>query len=235
MSRLVVLTFGLVAACATGVTSSGGTANDDEGGGASGGSSPTGGMGGQPSGGGIAGNPNGGAGGTPSGGGGIAGHPLWINEIHYDNDSSDTGEGIEVAGAAGLELSAYELVLYNGATSYDTHALSGTLPDQQNGYGVSWLSLPADGIQNGPSDAVALVVSATSEVLQFLSYEGTTTGSNGPASGLTSIDIGVAETATTPIGQSLQLTGSGTTYESFSWTGPVTATPGALNTGQTIP
>ena len=36
---------------------------------------------------------------------------LWINEVHYDNASSDVGEGVEIAGEAGVDLSGYSLSL----------------------------------------------------------------------------------------------------------------------------
>src|SRR5262249_6399341 len=55
----------------------------------------------------------------------------WINEFHYDNVGTDVGEFIEIAGAAGTNLSGYSLVLYNGdpasRQSYNTTALSGVI------------------------------------------------------------------------------------------------------------
>ena len=41
---------------------------------------------------------------------------VFINEIHYDNSGSDTGERIEVVATAGETLSSYRLYLYNGST-----------------------------------------------------------------------------------------------------------------------
>ncbi|GAB2696828.1 ExeM/NucH family extracellular endonuclease [Thalassiella azotivora] len=160
---------------------------------------------------------------------------VFINEIHYDNDGTDTGELVEVAGPAGTDLSGWSVVLYNGANGavYDTDALSGTLTNQQGGYGTVAVEYPSNGVQNGAPDGVALVGPAG--LVQFLSYEGTMTAASGPAAGQTSTDIGVAQGASTPVGSSLSLTGSGTTYGDFSWT--VTdggATPGAVNTGQTL-
>ncbi len=78
------------------------------------------------------------------------------------------------------------------------------------------------------------LVDAGGDLVQFLSYEGPMTATAGPAIGETSTDIGVAETATTPVGQSLQLTGEGTTYGDFTWTGPADDSPGSVNTGQTF-
>lgn len=81
--------------------------------------------------------------------------PIFINEIHYDNDGTDTGEGIEIAGPAGTDLTGWSLVLYRDVgTVYDTETLSGTIPDLCNG-GVLWF--PIAGIQNGSADGMALV------------------------------------------------------------------------------
>ena len=64
--------------------------------------------------------------------------PVFINEIHYDNTSTDIGEAIEIAGPTGTDLSGWSLVLYNGSNGepYTTTPLSGIIPDQQNGYGT---------------------------------------------------------------------------------------------------
>ncbi len=158
---------------------------------------------------------------------------VFINEIHYDNVGTDTGEAIEVAGPAGTNLAGWSLVLYNGANglSYNTTALSGTIPNQQSGLGTLSFSYPVDGIQNGSPDAIALVNGTT--VVQFLSYEGTFTAMNGLASGMLSVNIGVSETGTTPVGQSLRLSGTGCVYEDFTWNAAAANTFGAVNTGQT--
>jgi hypothetical protein len=163
------------------------------------------------------------------------GPAVFINEVHYDNTGTDTGEFIEIAGPAGTDLATYSIVLYNGATglSYDTDALSGTIPNQQNGFGTVSLSYPVNGIQNGSPDGIALVNGTT--VIQFLSYEGSFLATNGPASGMTSIDIGVSENGSELVGLSLQLQGTGTTYDDFTWAGPIANTQNAINTGQTFP
>ena len=163
-----------------------------------------------------------------------AGTP-WINELHYDNDGTDTGEGVEVAGMAGTDLSIYTLVLYNGANgqSYSpTTPLTGVIDDEGSGGGAVWF--PIANIQNGAPDGIALVNTVTNTVVQFLSYEGSFAATNGAAAGQTSVDIGVSETTSTPVGQSLQLIGTGDDYADFTWTGPVAASPGTLNAGQTF-
>ena len=156
---------------------------------------------------------------------------VWINEIHYDNASTDSGEAVEVAGAAGTNLSGWSLVGYNGngGSTYKTIALSGVIADQNGGMGT--LSFAAVGLQNGGPDGIALVDPAGNAV-QFLSYEGSFTATNGQASGQTSIDILVAETSSTPAGYSLQLSGSGSSYADFTWQAAATSTFGAVNSGQ---
>jgi hypothetical protein len=70
--------------------------------------------------------------------------------------------------------------------------------------------------------------------VQFISYEGSFTAVGGPAAGLTSTDIGVSESSSTPVGFSLQLTGTGSEAADFTWTSPTDDTPGAVNNGQTF-
>lgn len=55
------------------------------------------------------------------------------------------------------------------------------------------------------------------------------TAEDGAAVGMTSTDIGVAESGSTSVGASLQLTGTGTTYEDFDWQAGITATFGSIN------
>ncbi len=164
----------------------------------------------------------------------VTAQSVFVNEIHYDNASIDTGEAIEIAGRAGTDLSGWSLVLYNGngGVVYSTTNLSGSIPDQQDERGTLAFSYGQNGIQNGEPDGIALVNGAT--VVQFLSYEGSFMATDGPAAGLTSVDIGVEESPTTPVGVSLQLTGTGRTYEEFTWAEPTESTFGELNAGQTF-
>ncbi|MBE2221007.1 MAG: ExeM/NucH family extracellular endonuclease [Anaerolineae bacterium] len=164
-----------------------------------------------------------------------SGTSIFINEIHYDNDGADAGEAVEIAGPAGTDLAGWSVALYNGSATqlnvYDTIALAGVIADQQGGYGTLYFA--AVGMQNGAPDGLALVNPANT-VIQFLSYEGSFTAASGPAAGMTSVDIGVAEASTAPLGDSLQLTGSGTTYEDFAWASSQPNTFGAVNSGQSF-
>ena len=168
-----------------------------------------------------------------SGGADVAGFAppdatVFISEIHYDNAGTDAGEAIEVFGPAGTNLSSWSIVLYNGATGavYDTDPLAGLIPDEGDGYGTVFISYPSNGIQNGPTDGIALVNGTT--VMQFLSYEGSFTGVGGPANGLLSTDIGVSETGTEVLGGSLALAGTGSLYGELAWTSQTVHSFGSL-------
>lgn len=158
---------------------------------------------------------------------------VWINELHYDNTGTDVGEFVEVAGRAGERMNDWMLVAYDGTTGfwYAWIRLSGTIPSQQNGYGT--LSFSFANLQNGNADALALV-DPSGNVVQFLSYEGGMTASGGAANGKSSLDIGVSEPGTEAAGRSLQLGGTGSTYSQFFWQSSLVATPGAVNSGQTL-
>ncbi len=166
----------------------------------------------------------------------MASAEVFINEIHYDNSGSDTGERIEVVATGGESLGGYRIYLYNGATPasatyYDNDLLpAGSIVSCGGSVRVATLSYPANGIQNGASDGIALV-NGSGQLVQFLSYEGTITASNGPAAGRTSSNLPVSETEA-PANTSLQLGGTGTGYADFTWRSSATQTFGACNNAQ---
>ncbi len=143
-----------------------------------------------------------------------------INEFHYDNAGTDTGEAIELAGPAGTDLAGWDVILYNGATGavYNTRPLSGTMPAS----GFLALTYPSNGIQNGSPDGIVLV-DGSDQVVDALSYEGSFTAVGGPADGRLLEGIVAEEGSSTPAGQSLQLVDG-------TWTGPLASTFGAANT-----
>ncbi|MCA9236072.1 MAG: hypothetical protein KDA44_11410 [Planctomycetales bacterium] len=173
---------------------------------------------------------------------GDASGAIWINEIHYDNAGTDSGEFVELVVGPGMSISDATLYLYNGDDQqlYNSGSTfsggSFTLGSMSNGFSIYSLSLPVNGLQNGPSDGLALEVSGS--IVQFLSYEGSFTADGGPADGLTSVDIGVAESSSTVVGASLSLIGTGSAYADFTWAvtnvSSAGATPGGVNNGQTL-
>ena len=166
---------------------------------------------------------------------------VFINEIHYDDatSSGDTGERIEVVATAGETLSAYRIYLYNGSTpsaavTYDNDLVpAGSLVSCGASVRIATVSYPSNGIQNGPNDGIALV-NPSGQVVQFISYEGVITASNGPAAGRTSVNLPVSETGSDPAGRSLRLAGTGTGYANFSWQAAATASFGTCNAGQSF-
>ncbi|MCP4285047.1 MAG: VPLPA-CTERM sorting domain-containing protein [Gammaproteobacteria bacterium] len=162
----------------------------------------------------------------------VAATAVFLNEIHYDNEGGDTNEGVEIAGPSGLDLSDWQLLLYNGSRGniYGTHELSGTLPEMTEGFGL--LAFATPGLQNGP-DGFALV-NDLNEVVQFLSYEASFTATEGAASGLSSELIGAEESSSTSLSYSLQLTGSGRFYGDFQWNTPQMHSFDSINPGQSI-
>jgi DNA/RNA endonuclease G (NUC1) len=146
-----------------------------------------------------------------------------FSEIHYDPLGTDVGEALEIEGPAGTNLNGLDIVLYNGngGVVYNTIHLSGVIPATCGTRGVAVTTFPQDGLQNGSPDGFALVNTTSSTVVQFLSYEGSFTATNGPAIGLTSADIGVSETSD-GADQSLQLING-------EWKGPLAASFGGCN------
>jgi hypothetical protein len=113
-----------------------------------------------------------------------------ITEIHYDNTGTDANERVEITVPAGTNITGWNVILYNGSggVSYSTVLVSTGTLTTEGGFDIYVISYAPNGIQNGAPDGVALV-DASNTVLQFLSYEGAMTATNGPASGLTSTDI----------------------------------------------
>lgn len=164
---------------------------------------------------------------------------VFINEIHYDNDGADTGEGIEVVATAGESLSGYRIYRYNGSSPsaakvYGNDPLpAGSTIACGGNVRIAVLAYPSNGLQNGPNDGMALV-DGNGQVVQFLSYEGAITAVDGPAKGRTSLNLPVAESGATPVGHSLQLGGSGSGYADFGWNEAAAQTFGACNNGQSF-
>jgi hypothetical protein len=163
----------------------------------------------------------------------IKGDP-WINELHYDNKGADEDEQIEVCAPVTTNIKLYELALYNGANGkvYGTTKVLDE-PNTENVYQIiGCASFGIRPIQNGHPDGVALVESDTQKVVEFLSYEGSFTATDGPAAGTLSKDIGVSEKGQYDPGRSLQLQGTGTQASNFWWDGPLNASFGEINTKQ---
>jgi uncharacterized protein len=153
----------------------------------------------------------------------------FISEFHYDNTGTDAGEFVEVQVPPGASTAGWSIVLYNGATgvSYDTDALPALSPPAGGASEVAVIDYPANGIQNGSPDGIALV-DAANALVEFLSYEGTFAGVGGPADGVTSVDVGVSENGSGAVGNSLSKRLNPAT-ENYEWQGEAPNTTGTLN------
>lgn len=164
-----------------------------------------------------------------------SGQALWINEFHYDNTGTDVDEFVEIAAPESLtELASVRLTLYNGGDGKpygSSHLLSSFTPGESLN-GIRFYSKLIPGLQNGAPDGMSLDVSG--DVRQFISYEGLFSATGGPAVGRLSVDVGIAEPDTFPVGGSLSLTGIGGHDADFVWTQAGTASPGGVNPGQTV-
>ncbi|MBM6579138.1 endonuclease/exonuclease/phosphatase family protein [Microvirga sp. BT689] len=184
---------------------------------------------------------------------------VWINEFHYDNAGTDTGEFIEIAGLAGTDLTGWKIIAFNGngGAAYATLNLTGVIGNA-TGTGHGFFSFtaaqftPASGttpvtFQNGNTagtepDGFALVDN-NGNVVEFISYEGviSTTYNN---QSITSTNItngtgtGVFEDGTGAVGGSIQRQGTGDSSEDFTtwavFNTADTATAGNINAGQTF-
>ena len=164
---------------------------------------------------------------------------VFINEFHYDNNSNDVGEFVEVVTGPGFTgpTSSVSLLLYNGSngTIYGTHLLSTFTAGEVTASGHRFYSKLIPNIQNGNPDGIALAINGTAT--QFISYGGFFKATDGAADGIDSVDILVKQTSTEVIGKaSLGLTGSGSQRGNFDWDKftDFANTPGLPNTGQTL-
>ncbi len=171
-------------------------------------------------------------------GGGVPPNDVFINEFHYDNASTDTGEFVEIAVAPGFTgaLSDISLLLYNGlgGVVYGTHSLSTFTAGATTASGHRLYHKMISGIQNGDPDGFAVVNTATSQVMHFISYGGVITATAGPAVGMTSTDIGISQNAEINGQAALGLTGTGGSASDFTWTKftGIAHSPGQPNNAQ---
>ncbi len=159
---------------------------------------------------------------------------LWLNELHYDNAGGDVDEGMEIAANFEINIDLLEVWAYNGSNGQEYNSWDGGNFSTTTVTGGSLAWFTGEGpLQNGAPDGLAIYYD--SQLIQFLSYEGSPfTAADGPAAGELSTALGIAETGSSPVGSSLQLTGTGESYSEFTWTGGETASWGALNADQTI-
>ncbi len=166
----------------------------------------------------------------------------WVNEVHYDNTGSDVGEFIEIVienAADYTPLTDFTVTLYNGGdgTAYSSFNIDTSDPMMDSStvgdFSFYAYTFPPNGIQNGSPNGISLDYKGTA--IQFLSYEGTFTATDGVAQGIESSDIMVSESETTTAGTSLQLCCDGFVYEDMIWQSSAPETKGSSNNSQVLP
>lgn len=128
---------------------------------------------------------------------GLSAQTAFISEFFANSNHFEEDDFVEIAAPTGTSLMGWQIALYDGLTgnAYDTHTFSAAditgLTDTIDGqaYGVVLKNYHEMGIQYHENGGIALI-NTSNEVVQFLSYGGVFTASNGPAMGQSSQDIG---------------------------------------------
>ncbi len=166
-----------------------------------------------------------------------------INEVDYDNPGTDNAEWIELRnnGSIAYDLNGYKVELVNGsaggAAVYKTIVLptfslapgayyvignNATIPN------INLVETPAtDMIQNGAPDAIGLR-DASNNLLDAISYEGTSGAPYQEGGGTTLADPGTTAAASASIGRYPD--GADTNDNTADWALACVSTPGAANT-----
>ncbi|MCB1583930.1 MAG: lamin tail domain-containing protein [Marinicella sp.] len=180
---------------------------------------------------------------------------LVINEVDYDQPGADAAEFIEIynAGVADANLADIALILVNGGNSQfyasESLASAGVLP--AGGYLVlvddtfDTNTLPANTpfivlstpVQNGGPDGMALVNTATEEVFDVLSYEGSISSANLGFSNPVNLVEGTATTAVDVGDGSLSRIPNGVDSDDADtdWEFTTQLTPGTSNISDIVP
>jgi len=173
---------------------------------------------------------------------------VWINEIdhngyYFDFDEFEETdvEFIELAGAEGVDMSGWSIEIRDGSSTnmtlvaaYDipTNTL---IPNDVNGFGFFVLGRP--GIPSPPRDMVMTnllswyvpgairLINEMGQIEQALAY-------GGGAPGHPYIGASDSDFILDPPTNSVALTGTGSSYEDFTWGESSPTTPGDVNNGQ---
>jgi len=153
---------------------------------------------------------------------------MFINEVHYFEESCTACKFVEVAFTTGLDKSQYALYYYVPDRLVGSVTSVSQFTDGSSSNGLTFAYRTNLDIEE--TGALALV-QGSSTVLQFLTFPPFEfVASDGPAAGMTAEVIGL-ETSTST---SIQLENSGCQYGDFSWGNPIAPTKGSVNTAQSI-
>lgn len=133
------------------------------------------------------------------------------------------GEFVEVAQKVGMPLNCgFELVFYNGATGLEYASYDFMDVGEQGNSPPSPISFRvfqggSNFLQNGAPDGIA-IVDNFGYVIEFLSYEGEFLARDGPAKGLTSVELLVDQEPAPAFGSSISRIGTGCAAADFEFT-----------------
>ena len=187
----------------------------------------------------------------------ITGGGLVINEVDYDQIGSDTDEFVEIFNntSSDVDLTGLQLVFVNGGgnppaeyrrVDLGTIGILGAGEYLVVGSATMLASVPlsaytitfplaSDNFQNGPTDAVGILDTATSTFVDALSYEGPVTAGQvngvGPMNFVegTVLPVAVADSNTVVRSLIRWPNGSDTDDAATDWRATSTLTPGAVN------
>lgn len=130
----------------------------------------------------------------------LSAQSIFISEFFANSNHIEEEEFIEIAGPTGTILTGWQIVLYEGTTGtvYDTHTFTATdiigFTDTLAGqaYGVVLKNYEENSLQYNGKNGIALI-NTSNEVIQFLSYGGTFTATDGLANGSSSQNVGPSD------------------------------------------
>jgi len=157
----------------------------------------------------------------------------FISEIHYDNDGTDSQQFVEIAFSNTLDVSGYTIEFVRGSNGvvYGQESLQAfTIGDTDNGLTFAYRMV--ESFLNGPDGVV--LVDGNGNVVEFISYGGQISASDGSAAGMSSTDIGMVESGFASVGLTLQKTGTGCVGDDFNWGVIADETAGSVNSGMTV-
>jgi len=176
---------------------------------------------------------------------GAEGEPVaWINEFHYNDVGADANEFIEIVvkNAVDYNLHDFSVMLYDGSTGtvYDQETLdnfnAGQTFASYSIYALDFTNHSFFNIENGP-DGIALAYQGN--LILFISYQGSFTATDGPASGTVAENLIPSESNSTPENSSIYLVNAlapGSTYADLTWTQSLGSnTMGQLNPLEVLP
>ncbi len=159
---------------------------------------------------------------------------VFFNEVNYNvPPASGETQFFEIAGPSGTDLTGWEVIIYDDTpTQTASYPLSGTIPANGGANACNGIVVVDGAVLNTTAGSGMALVNDMMQVEQYITFEEETIAPGGtglPIEGLTSQFIPLPDLGTAD--NSLQLTGTGLLYPSFTWL-QQEETSGETNTGQ---